>query len=207
MGDFSYICKHCGKSIRMGERCVMIHVRHGKELGRANGVYEGYGEISGNIDFRNEEEGNPNSHYEICISEYDEKDSRRIVKKEKAVYNKMKNKLDTIDIISMNLNENLKYKLFEGKPISLLKFAEIKSGKSIKKSDDYQDKLFDYQEEYLSLSNNPNLRFPIRSGIVAYHEKCYDEEVKNSKTHEIKNLRPSREDPNQGWGTPRKEFI
>lgn len=45
MGCFGYICKGCGTSIRGnchsgGEKCVMIHVRHGQEMGRVEGHYD-----------------------------------------------------------------------------------------------------------------------------------------------------------------------
>ena len=50
MGCFGYICKECGTSIRGncftgGEKCVMIHVRHGKEMGRVEGHYDEYGRV------------------------------------------------------------------------------------------------------------------------------------------------------------------
>lgn len=50
MGCYGYICRGCGSNIRGdyhdgGERAVMIHVRHGKELGRVEGHYDEYGGV------------------------------------------------------------------------------------------------------------------------------------------------------------------
>ena len=50
MGCFGYICKGCGTSIRGdyfngGEKTIMIHVRHGEELGRVEGHYDEYGRV------------------------------------------------------------------------------------------------------------------------------------------------------------------
>ena len=86
MGCFGYICKECGEAIRGdahsgGEKCVLIHVRHGKEVGRVEGHYNEYGSViehdnlDENIKYRGDGESNPNSHYEILKSEMHLKDS------------------------------------------------------------------------------------------------------------------------------------
>ena len=81
MGCFSYICKGCGTSIRsvdgQSEKCVMIHVRHGKELGRIMGHYNGYGgvEEEGDKPDRFRGESGKNSHKEIIHSEMELEDS------------------------------------------------------------------------------------------------------------------------------------
>ena len=86
MGCFGYICKGCGTSIRGncftgGEKCVMIHVRHGEEMGRVEGHYDEYGRVieqenleNEDLVFRGEGEG-INSHHEICKSEFEFEDS------------------------------------------------------------------------------------------------------------------------------------
>jgi hypothetical protein len=85
MGCFGYICRGCGKNIRGdcyigGEKCVMIHIRNGVELGRVEGRYNEYGgviEQSGLPEdqrYRGDGDG-PNSHTEICKSEFDMPDS------------------------------------------------------------------------------------------------------------------------------------
>lgn len=85
MGCFGYICKGCGTPINGrchtgGEKCVMIHVRHGKEMGRVEGHYDEYGRVveqdglDEELVFRGEGKG-INSHYEICESEFNMEDS------------------------------------------------------------------------------------------------------------------------------------
>ena len=85
MGCFGYICKGCGTPINGrchtgGEKCVMIHVRHGKEVGRVEGHYDEYGRVveqegmDEELRFRGEGSG-INSHVEICNSEFSMEDS------------------------------------------------------------------------------------------------------------------------------------
>ena len=96
MGCFGYICKGCGTPINGrchtgGEKCVMIHVRHGKEMGRVEGHYDEYGRvieqegIDEELRFRGEGEG-INSHYEICNSEFNMEDSYENIV-DKRIYN------------------------------------------------------------------------------------------------------------------------
>lgn len=68
MGCFSYICPVCGKNIRGGEKCVLIHKREGVEVGRTEGHYDEYGGVIEDGTFR---KGiGLNSHEEICASEF-----------------------------------------------------------------------------------------------------------------------------------------
>lgn len=50
MGCFSYICPVCKINIRTGEKCVLIHKRDGKEIGRTRGHYNGYGGVEEDVD-------------------------------------------------------------------------------------------------------------------------------------------------------------
>lgn len=85
MGCYGYICRECGTPIRGdcfsgGEKCVMIHVRHGKEVGRVEGHYDEYGRVIEQNDLPEEEKFNGdndgiNGHREICESEFDLEDS------------------------------------------------------------------------------------------------------------------------------------
>ena len=68
MGCFGYICPICKKSIRSGEKCVLIHKRNGIEIGRTEGHYDSYGGVEEDKVFRGET--GPNSHREICDSEF-----------------------------------------------------------------------------------------------------------------------------------------
>ena len=85
MGCFGYICKGCetpinGNCFGGGEKCVMIHVRHGKEIGRVEGHYDEYGRVIEQEGlpeaerYRGSDDG-PNSHFEICTSEFSLEDS------------------------------------------------------------------------------------------------------------------------------------
>lgn len=96
MGCFGYICKGCGTPINGncftgGEKCVMIHVRHGKEMGRVEGHYDEYGRvveqegIDEELKFRGDGNG-INSHIEICNSEFNMDDSYEDLV-DKRVYN------------------------------------------------------------------------------------------------------------------------
>lgn len=78
MGTFNYICKGCGEVIRGdcflgGDDCVMIHVRHGDELGRVEGHYDEYGKTIEEKDFSEDkkffgESDSINSHSSIYKS-------------------------------------------------------------------------------------------------------------------------------------------
>lgn len=75
MGNFGYICKGCGTPINIDEKCVLIHVRHGEELGRTEGHYDGYGRVDEDEVFRNDDIKNINSHENIWVSEFKLNDS------------------------------------------------------------------------------------------------------------------------------------
>ena len=79
MGNFSYICPHCGQNIREDELCVMAHLRHSEIIGFTQGHYDGYGRVTeedpnDKNSFRNDF-GGENSHEEICKSEWKLEDS------------------------------------------------------------------------------------------------------------------------------------
>lgn len=70
MSNYSYICPVCGTGIRKGEKCILVHRRNGKEIGRAEGAYDGRGGIEGNHIFGNDMTDNPNSAHELYRSTY-----------------------------------------------------------------------------------------------------------------------------------------
>ena len=45
MEPFSYLCRHCGKSILIGSEAHLLHVRHGKVIGEVEGKYNGQGTV------------------------------------------------------------------------------------------------------------------------------------------------------------------
>jgi hypothetical protein len=75
MGLYSYMCRCCNQDIRRDEKCVLIHHRHGEELGRVTGSYNGYGGVFEDNAFCSQEvmlpngQFNPNSRDEISESE------------------------------------------------------------------------------------------------------------------------------------------
>lgn len=83
MGCYSYICNHCGKNIRGGEQVHLIHLRHGKVLGEAEGTYNMYGSVEEDYGFNNAvfdkwdgvDKSDPNGHDEVMVSSFDLDDS------------------------------------------------------------------------------------------------------------------------------------
>ena len=83
MGCYSYLCNHCGKNLRGGEQVHLIHLRHGKILGEAEGTFDAYGSVVENKGFDNAvfnkwdgvPKENPNSHDEVIKSCFDLEDS------------------------------------------------------------------------------------------------------------------------------------
>lgn len=66
---YSYICPKCNTNIRSnysnGEDAILFHIRGGKVLGYGVGMYNGYGRLVPDADFRNNRVDNINSHEEI----------------------------------------------------------------------------------------------------------------------------------------------
>ena len=184
MGMYGYICKHCGQSIRGGEIAHLIHVRHGEVLGECSGHYNSYGGVEENPIFDRWEkiaDGSPNCHDEIMLSMFDLPDSAE----------------RTPDAIPS--------KLMDGKPVSF-KDAMFKmyGTRSIFELPD-RGSLETLRDEYEALPDNQTIVLPEKrkSGVVAYHEKCFCIAKKKNKI----DLTPSEGDPNQSWGEPRKKFI
>lgn len=91
MGMFSYICPKCGRAINGREVVHFRHIRHGKVLGETVGYHDGYGKVSKLINsdapydpyyrvWKNEspDADYPNTHEDICDSEFHLKDSINI---------------------------------------------------------------------------------------------------------------------------------
>ena len=224
MGCFGYICKGCGTSIRGdaisgGENCVMIHVRHGKELGRCEGHYDEYGRVIEDKIFRNDEENNINNHKEICKSEFDLKDSYgyldrfRIYNGEEVSWFEFTEKYTENELIKNNWDiekcEFFKYLDEENiKTIRSLEQNLEKLPEEIKDNvrqvilisiKDCLTKEYAISEKYWSL---PRAKRDTYSGIVAWHSKCYHKATEEEK----QDLTPSKSDPNQSWGKIRKKY-
>ncbi len=85
MGQFSFICPACDRAINGKEVAHFRHIRHGKVLGETVGYHDGYGRVWGdftpcdpNYRIWSDEIADkdyPNTHEEICKSEFELTDS------------------------------------------------------------------------------------------------------------------------------------
>ena len=190
MGNYSYVCRGCGKSIREGEKAHLIHLRHSEVLGEAEGPYNGYGGVDGDLVFdRHGEEsvGSPCCHDEIIKSSFHLDDSYSDCRKgEKHL------------------------KMLNGKPISLVEFGKKMHEENPVDYPHAETRPFEWdwdlqelcKEAYEALEDAelPNTH----SGVLAYHAVCYHKLVDAGKPLSEK---PSESDPNQGWGEPRAQFM
>lgn len=230
MGCFGYICKGCGTPINGdcftgGEKCILIHVRHGEILGKTEGHYNEYGGVIEDPTFRNDDESNPNNHKEICSSEFDFKDSildefrvKRLYKEKEVdwftylqtiVREELENHGYILDFCSFYdiISEETKEEY-----LSVFQESTLFNGK---KDAVYHQRLF--YIAYFDLERNHDWRYKVEedflklplanttgnfSGTVAWHSKCYH----SATEEERNNLMPSFRDPNQASGKVRKKF-
>lgn len=87
-------------------------------------------------------------------------------------------------------------KLYKGEPIFWMEYREKKKAEGMV---DLCDEMY---EEWRTLPYAPKI-VPSRSGVEAWHEKCYNEASQEIKDEHI----ISESDPNQSWGKPRKKFM
>jgi hypothetical protein len=190
MGCFGYICKGCGTHIAGdcfigGEKCVLIHVRHGEEIGRVEGHYNEYGRVI-EQEFLPEDERyrgdikGPNGHDAICASEFEMEDS----------YYRLRG-----------------LRVYRGREISYMRFVVIKKHELRETLDpslvedtwDAMESGGAFEREFAALP------VPIRerySGTVAWHSRCYN----RATPEERADMTPSETDPNQSWGRIRKKY-
>lgn len=190
MGCFGYICKGCGTPVNGNELCIMKHVRHSEVLGEVVGHYNEYGgviEQEGRENaFRSEGDNDPNSHYEICQSEFSMNDSRE--DRELRMYKGKK-----VDIRLYQLDRDNEI---------LDKWVNNSSDEANAEIRHIGSKEFEEEckEEFKKLQLAPQPE--THSGIAAWHKKCYDEATEEERN----NLAPSDLDPEQSWGEAREEF-
>ncbi len=234
MGSFGYMCPVCETSIRGncstgGELCVLIHKRHGREIGRTVGHYDEYGGVAENEDFRGHNETyqngkiNRNSHKEMCESEMRLGDSnafgRRFVLPDGEPYDVSWLSRSSCDFFDMDerfesfaqgLTPALKEKVdilrkgraifFGFNPSEPLSEEEMNLIKLYLKSDvSMEEDLHQYLRGWIE--SLPKL-IP-SSGTVAVHKKCYD----SLSRKEQKALPISKHDPDQSWGKVRKKYC
>jgi len=190
MGCFGNICKGCGTPINGncqtgGEKCVLIHVRHGKEVGRVEGHYDEYGRVI-------EQEGLPeediyrgdndgiNGHSAICDSEFSLDDSYC--------------RLLELRIYKGQEIPHWEYTIIVKRELSLLHgTAEAERIWNENESNGV------YERQFAAL---PTPTRECYSGTAAWHSLCYHQATSEAQA----NLLPSETDPDQSWGRVRKKF-
>lgn len=225
MGCFGYICKGCKTSIRGncftgGEKAVLIHVRHGEELGRVEGHYDEYGRVIEQKDFSEDERfrGNNdliNGHSEICESELRMSDSYiKVIKKRE--YNGRH--LDFYGYAGVIIGAEMNKNLDDVRKSNLYIYLEEEYKSDIEKA--YLEKKPHIALAHFSLGLDrvkympphfmvedfiklPPVKMDKYSGIVAWHSLCYSKASDMDKN----DLTPSEHDPNQSWGKVRKKYM
>lgn len=191
MGQYSYICRGCGQSIRRGELCVLRHVRSGEVLGEVTGYYDGYGGVVNDKSPTrfNGDHGGVNGHDEITRSEFELTDSqsasthsyRRVdgvlinyedVLTSDAVTQLLRTVDDLLDDLDHEVSNN---------PM-LVKDAATAASNFSRLASDYR--------------NAPVVYVEPASGVAAHHAAC----------RVTDDLRPSESADDQGFGKPRARF-
>lgn len=221
MGCFGYICPICGTNIRGdyrtgGEKCIMIHKRHGQEVGRTEGHYDEYGRVIEDTTFRSDDGTHINSHEEICRSESWLSDSYRFGECRTLPNDKRVRFGSDIQII-WQFTQTHTYDELRLHPA----FIEIveKIDTMIQKIPDLYGKNMDVlcsilydscedtKEMHASLKTiyewADSLPVDIgESGIITVHSKCYQSLSNIQQDH----LPFSKPDPNQSCGNIRKKY-
>ncbi len=216
MGSFTYLCKHCGTPIvgdydNGGEKCVLIHVRHGKELGRVVGHYNEYGTVveedkSNPSRFRGEE--GINSHDELHESESLLLDSIGWFRQYRFYQGEWRNYKSYLTFKASEIEDIEKAEVF----------AELSeySRELVNKFEAAEDRRFFAQhglvehwelnhtfwKEFLDLPEYKSKEGLAISGIAVYHHKCYAIAEKNGTL----DLLPSDDAPDDSIGTVRKKY-
>lgn len=217
MGCFGYLCSVCNEQIvgdcfNGGEHCVLIHKRHGQEVGRTTGHYNEYGTVveekkERSVDgvfFRSYEGTHINSHNEICDSEMSLPDSksfggRKWVNEKSVAVSDLRRLY--ISKVEAKQREKLYKSYFAWKNED--ESTRSKEAPSIDitevldrwEEDNHEEKY----EFYLDLLEDVETL----SGIVACHKVCYDK----LSDEEQKTVKFSDSDPNQSWGEIKREFA
>lgn len=181
MGCYSYICNKCGKNIREGEKVHLFHVRHGEILGEAEGTFNGYGSVEETEGFNNN-----------IFDKHDVDDND--INCHDEVCNSKFNYDDSVIV-----NSERKYmKVYKNDIVTKNEYQLTRINELIEEDNEAflkPDKIF---EEFNQLPPAPFIE--PKSGVVAYHKYCFDHTKKVDYT-------PSKPDPEQGWGPPRKKYL
>lgn len=180
MGSFGYMCPKCGKNVRAGELCVLRNVLHGKVIGQTIGHYDEYGSVHEDESFDVGAGGKLCFHYE---------DSSYKVETSRMHNGKL------IDFFWYQMEKHDEY---HAKMREII--AKLKAGEIVEEfpHDITREKAF---VEWDALPK-PDWSLA-RSGVSAYHKYCFDRLGDEEKDKNI----PSRTDPDQSWGVPRKKYM
>lgn len=234
MGCFGYICPVCKTSIRGncstgGELCVLIHKRHGEEIGRVVGHYNEYGGVTEDEYYRGDEvmyangKPNKNSHNEICDSEMSLADSnafgRKFILPDGTIYDRdtysvgieyFENMLREFPSFSENFTPEIEKTVADFREIKSMYFSRFRSKEIL--APEEKEQIHAYIQATMRMPEDLQLYFnnwieslpPVipQSGTVAVHKKCYD----SLTPKERKALPISKDDPDQSWGKVRKKY-
>lgn len=201
MSLYGYYCKGCGTPIvgdraEGGERCILIHVRHGCEVGRTSGKYAECEQVKGDALFGSEEiiSYNVNSRKNILKYRDDDygSDGRRVYNNYSITFESLLQLIELENFKRISLELDSKHKE-EVKDLAYV--TEISKLINELSESRYDETLALWK----TLKKVENFKY---SGLVAWHTKCYDEATEEKKTL----LEPSRKDLSC-LGYVRKEFL
>ena len=179
MGSFGYMCPQCGKNVRAGELCVLRNVLHGEVIGQTEGHYDEYGGVDEDETF------DVGTGGELC---FNYEDSSYKVETSRLYNGKL------IDFFWYQASEWEEYHKKSIDAIEKLRSGEVVELPTLRS----RDEAF---VEWDALSK-PDWSLA-KSGVSAYHKYCFD---RLSDEEKAKNI-PSRADPDQSWGGPRKKYM
>lgn len=180
MGSFGYMCPKCGKNVRAGELCVLRNVLHGEVIEQTTGHYDEYGGVDEDETFDVGMSGN------LCFNYED------------SSYKVEVSRVHNGKLIEYFWYHAAKYDEYWSKFKEICK--KLEAGEIVEEYPQSPDRN-ETLAEFMAL---PVPDWSIaRSGVSAYHKYCFD---RLSNEEKDKNI-PSRTDPDQSWGGPRKKYM
>lgn len=187
MGQFSYLCRGCGQSIRVGELAVLRHVRSGEVLGEVTGHYDGYGRVREDPRGFNGDHPGLNGRDEINISEFELEDSKEGLPGGHRLVN---GKLMDVGDLMAETNVTGLLEIID-------RVLETDDPADVKAAQDLVNQARVLTAEF---RDAPVVKNEPASGLSCWHKLCFDKAV-------VPNLRPSDRDHTQGSGKPRRRFT
>jgi hypothetical protein len=200
MGSFSYLCNGCVTGLRQDEQVVLKHLRHGQVLGETQGHYDDCGRVTEDPVFRDDDrdaaalyqspvlgsaEFNPNSHMEMCASDFEFPDSGG--------------------------DEEYANRIYQDQSLSKEGYARLKIAEGVVVDPNWALLSVGEKHPYITLPEAeheawwklPTDRRNVHSGIEAWHLVCYRRA--DQLTRDAHLISP--QDPEQGSGEPRPEYL